>query len=178
MHDRALLRHASLRRYVDGVDWARFGAAVSLHAHTFHSGGHVGPAGLHHQHSDRRSALRRRGGTAPRHRRGSRFLEGLVAPADLAAGAVRQRDGADRRAVRPAVDRLADGPRRSHRRPRTAAVVRLRIALRSPSSGRFHSVAASSTWVSTDSQSRRHGRGFRDSRRSRTIRRESRCWTF
>jgi len=37
MHDRALLRHTSLRRYVDGVDWSRFGAAVSLHAHTFHS---------------------------------------------------------------------------------------------------------------------------------------------
>ena len=37
MHDRALLRHTSLRRYVDGVDWTRFGAAVSLHAHTFHS---------------------------------------------------------------------------------------------------------------------------------------------
>src|SRR5215471_5704198 len=37
MDDRALLRHTSLRRYVDGVDWTRFGAAVSLHAHTFHS---------------------------------------------------------------------------------------------------------------------------------------------
>src|SRR5215471_8458143 len=37
MHDRALLRHTSLRRYVDGVDWIRFGAAVSLHAHTYHS---------------------------------------------------------------------------------------------------------------------------------------------
>lgn len=37
MNDRALLRHTSLRRYVEGADWSRFGAAVSLHAHTFHS---------------------------------------------------------------------------------------------------------------------------------------------
>ena len=37
MHDRALLRHTSLRRYVERVDWSGFGAAVSLHAHTFHS---------------------------------------------------------------------------------------------------------------------------------------------
>ena len=37
MHDRALLRHTSLRRYVERVDWSGFGAVVSLHAHTFHS---------------------------------------------------------------------------------------------------------------------------------------------
>ena len=37
MQDRALLRHTSLRRYVKRVDWSGFGAAVSLHAHTFHS---------------------------------------------------------------------------------------------------------------------------------------------
>jgi hypothetical protein len=37
MHDRALLRHTSLRRYADGVEWSGFGAAVSLHAHTYHS---------------------------------------------------------------------------------------------------------------------------------------------
>src|SRR5262245_42835996 len=37
MSDRTLLRRTSLRRYVDGVDWHGFSAAVSLHAHTFHS---------------------------------------------------------------------------------------------------------------------------------------------
>jgi hypothetical protein len=37
MQDRALLRHTSLRRYVERVDWSGFAAAVSLHAHTFHS---------------------------------------------------------------------------------------------------------------------------------------------
>jgi hypothetical protein len=37
MHDRALLRHTSLRRYVEGADWNGFAAAVSLHAHTYHS---------------------------------------------------------------------------------------------------------------------------------------------
>ena len=37
MSDRPLLRRTSLRRYVDGVQWHGFAAAVSLHAHTCHS---------------------------------------------------------------------------------------------------------------------------------------------
>ncbi len=37
MSSRGLLRHTSLRRYAEGVDWSGFGAAVSLHAHTCYS---------------------------------------------------------------------------------------------------------------------------------------------